>query len=225
MPRTLAAGKALPMPGVFLSTARGDPDEAFRIAQRYIKTRIAPPTLANWPWVVYDIWGTEAEGVEQALLDEIEPAASLGVELFYVDAAWYQGSSRKGNGDWGCGLGNYSEDREKFPKGLAHMSKQLHARGMKFGLWVGPNVVDSRLVPDRIPQRWVAQKDGQDRVLRIKDWEAPCLQVCLGCPEYVDFLKRNLSRIVPEFGLDWLKWDNSGNSGNSWTVQPRGPRA
>ena len=29
----------------------------------------------------------------------------MGVELYYVDASWYKGSSKKGDGDWGCGLG------------------------------------------------------------------------------------------------------------------------
>ena len=35
-------------------------------------------------------------------------------------------------------------------------------------------------------------------------------QVCLGCRGYLDFLTRELTRIVREFDLDWLKWDNSG---------------
>jgi alpha-galactosidase len=210
---TISPGELMRLPRLFLCAVNGEADDAFRSAQRYLKSNVAPKTLANWPWVVYDIWGTEPKGVEQALLDEIDPAANLGVELFYVDAAWYAGSSKKGNGDWGCGLGNYTDDREKFPRGLAHISQQVHARGMKFGLWVGPNIVDSRLVPDRIPQRWIAQKDGENRVLRIKSWESPALQVCLGCPEYVEFLKQNLSRIVREFNLDWLKWDNSGIPG------------
>ena len=221
----LAAGTTAALPTVFFCAIRGDPDDAFRIAQKYLRIRVAPKSLPNWPWVVYDIWGTESDGVEQALLEEIGHAASLGVELFYVDAAWYEGSSRKGNGDWGCGLGNYTEDRTKFPHGLAYMSKQVHERGMKFGLWVGPNIVDRRLVPDRIPSRWVAQKDGADRVLNIKAWESPCLQVCLGCPEYVAFLKQNLTHVVREFGLDWLKWDNSGIPGISGTMQSCRPRS
>jgi len=128
---SLAAGTTVALPAVFFCAIRGDPDDAFRIAQKYLRTRVAPKSLPNWPWVVYDIWGTESDGVEQALLEEIGHAASLGVELFYVDAAWYEGSSRKGNGDWGCGLGNYTEDRTKYPHGLAYMSKQVHERGMK----------------------------------------------------------------------------------------------
>jgi alpha-galactosidase len=203
----------LSTPPVFLALAHGDADEAFGVAQTYLKAHVFPKPLANSPWVVYDIWGTESEGVEKALLDEMEIAAGLGVELFYVDASWYKGSSKKGNGDWGCGLGNYTEDREKYPRGLAHLSEKAHALGMKFGLWVGPNIVDSRLVPDPIPRKWVAQQDGADRILTIPGWESTCHQVCLGCGEYIEYLKTNLTPIVSEFRLDWLKWDNSGIPG------------
>jgi alpha-galactosidase len=93
------------------------------------------------------------------------------------------------------------------------MAGRVHDRGMKFGLWVGPNIVDSRLAPATIPRRWLAQLDGTDRVLRIEGWEAPCNQVCLGCTEYVEYLKTALSRLVTDFHLDWLKWDNSGIPG------------
>jgi alpha-galactosidase len=209
----LAAGETLASPPVFLALTSGSVDDAFGLAQRYLKAYVFPKPLPDSPWVVYDIWGTESQGVEQALLDEMEFAAGLGIELFYIDASWYKGSSKKGNGDWGCGLGNYTEDREKFPHGLAHFSEKVHAKGMKFGLWVGPNIVDSRLIPDTIPQRWVAQMDGVDRVLKIKTWESPCPQICLGCPDYIDHLKKHLARIVDEFQLDWLKWDNSGIPG------------
>ncbi len=209
----VAPGESLASPPVFLALTRGSADDAFALGQKYLKAHVFPKPLPDSPWVVYDIWGTESQGVEQALLDEMEFAAGLGVELYYIDASWYKGSSRKGNGDWGCGLGNYAEDREKFPDGLAHFSGKVHAKGMKFGLWVGPNIVDSRLLPDPIPRRWVAQMDGVDKVLKIKTWESTCHQVCLGCPDYIEHLKTHLTRIVKEFQLDWLKWDNSGIPG------------
>lgn len=208
----LAGEESLTSPLVFLGVSSGDPDNAFRLAQRYLKT-LAPKALPHWPWVSYDIWATESSGVEQGILAEIETAHELGVELFYIDASWYEGSSKKGTGDWGCGLGNYRDDREKFPHGLANIADVVHARGMKFGLWVGPNIVDSRLVGKAIPREWIAQFDGKDRILTIKQWESPCHQVCLGCTAYISFLKDTLTRLVREFHLDWLKWDNSGIPG------------
>ncbi len=209
----MAPGELLAAPPVFLALKNGTADDAFGTAQKYLKAHVFPKPLPDSPWVVYDIWGTESQGVEQALLDEMEFAGGLGVELYYVDASWYKGSSKKGNGDWGCGLGNYAEDREKFPHGLAEFSRRVHDKRMKFGLWVGPNIVDSRLISDPIPRRWVAQQDGVDRILKIKAWESTCHQVCLGCPDYIEHLKTQLMRIVAEFQLDWLKWDNSGIPG------------
>jgi len=72
--------------------------------------------------------------------------------------------------------------------------------------------VDQRLIPNEIPHQWVGQRDGQDIITKIGGWEAPLVQLCLGNPEVVEHLKTNLSRIVREFHLDWLKWDNSGLS-------------
>jgi Melibiase len=80
------------------------------------------------------------------LLREVDFSAKLGVDVFNMDASWHLGSSKKGTGDWGCGHGHYADDRQTYPSGLASISHRVHEVGMKFGLWVGPNVVDSRIV-------------------------------------------------------------------------------
>jgi alpha-galactosidase len=167
----------------------------------------------GWPWVSYDIWSTDGANVEKNIHDEIPFAARLGVELFYLDASWYRNSSLKGTGDWGKGLGSYQEDRIKFPRGLRYLSDQVHAAGMKFGLWVGPNIVDITLVGQEIPENWLAHENGKPRELEIPSWEHKCAHVCLGSPAYADHLKEELTRLVKEYNLDWLKWDNSGLPG------------
>ena len=206
----MAAGEKLSAPRIFLALAQGDREQAFLTARHYMQRHVFPQPLRNWPWVVYDFWATDADGVQDALLHEVDFAATLGVDVFMHDASWYSGSSRKGTGDWGCGLGNYAEDREKYPMGLAAISRKVHGAGMNFGLWVGPNVVDSRLVGTTIPRRWTAQLEGKELTLHPDGWESSATQVCLGCREYIDFLKDKLTRIVRELDLNWLKWDNSG---------------
>jgi len=78
----------------------------------------------------------------------------------------------------------------------------------------GPEVVDSRLVGVTIPKQWAAQLKGKDLTLHPDGWESSVHQVCLGCREYIDFLKQELTHIVREFDLNWLKWDNSGIPGS-----------
>ena len=206
----MAPGERLPAPRVFLGLSHGDLEQAFLTTRHYMQQHVFPMPLQNFPWIVYDFWATEAEGVEEALLREVDFADKLGVDVFNMDAAWYLGSSKKGTGDWGCGLGHYADDRQKYPSGLVSISRRVHEAGMKFGLWVGPNVVDSRMVGTAIPKLWIAQVDGKDQTLQPSGWESSVSQVCLGCREYLDFLKKELTRLVRDFHLDWLKWDNSG---------------
>jgi alpha-galactosidase len=210
----MAAKEKLSSPRVFLGLARGSTEDAFLTARRYMQKHVFLDRPKNWPWVVYDFWATEPQGVEEALFSEVDFAAKLGIDVFVHDASWYEGSSKKGTGDWGCGIGHYNDDRQKLPSGLAAISRRVKDRGMKFGLWVGPNVVDSRIVGTVIPERWIAQSGGKDNTLHPDGWESSVHQVCMGCREYTDFLKKQLSRIVREFNLDWLKWDNSGIPGS-----------
>jgi alpha-galactosidase len=210
MQKTVASHATLDACPIFIGACGGDLDTAVNLALQHLRARILPPALSGAPWVSYDIWSTDASDVEKNILDESRFAAAMGVELFYLDAAWYHGSSTRGTGDWGKGLGSYLEDRSKFPRGLRYLSDQVHAAGMKFGLWVGPNIVDAALVPQEIPVSWLATVDGQRAELKIPAWENTCLQVCLGSTGYAEHLKRALIKLVEDYNLDWIKWDNSG---------------
>jgi alpha-galactosidase len=210
MEKTIAPKTTLAACPIFIGACGGDLDTAINMALEHLRTRILPPALSGAPWVSYNIWSTDAQDVEKKILDEIAFAATVGVDLFYLDASWYKGSSTRGTGDWGKGLGSYIEDRVKFPHGLRYMSDKVHASGMKFGLWVGPNIVDASLVPQEVPVSWLAMVDGKRAELKIPTWENPCLQVCIGSPDYAEHLKRSLAKLVEDYNLDWIKWDNSG---------------
>jgi alpha-galactosidase len=210
METRLEPGQRFEAPPLFIGACGGTLDDAVNLSLSHLRTRILPKPQANAPWVSYDIWSTDGSNVEKNIHDEIAFAAQLGVELFYLDASWYKNSSIKGLGDWGKGIGSYEEDRVKFPRGLRYLSDQVHAAGMKFGLWVGPNIVDVDLVPRTIPEKWLAHVDGKRAELNIKGWQNTVVQVCLGSPEYTEHLKTQLTRLVEEYNLDWIKWDNSG---------------
>ncbi len=210
METALQPGQRFEAPPIYIGACGGTLDDAVNLSLSHLRTRILPKPQANAPWVSYDIWSTDGSNVEKNIHDEIAFAAQLGVELFYLDASWYKNSSIKGQGDWGKGIGTYEEDRVKFPRGLRYLSDQVHAAGMKFGLWVGPNIVDVDLVPRVIPEKWLAHVDGKRAELNIKGWENTVVQVCLGSPDYAEHLKKELARLVEEYNLDWIKWDNSG---------------
>ena len=210
MEKNIAPKAGLAACPIFIGACGGELDTAVNLALDHLRARILTPALEGAPWVSYNIWSTDAKDVEKNILGEIPFAAAMGMDLFYLDASWYKGSSTRGNGDWGKGIGSYTEDRSKFPRGLRYLSDQVHAAGMKFGLWVGPNIVDSALVPHEIPLSWLALVDGKQAELKIPTWENTCVQVCIGSTGYAEHLKQSLAKLVEDYNLDWIKWDNSG---------------
>jgi len=212
--QNLPPGATLISPHVFLGVASGDLDDASNVTRDYLRTYVLPPTLPGSPFVCYDIWSTEDENVESRILEEARFAAErLGVEVFYHDASWYRDSDVTDKERWGVGLGSYAEDRRKFPSGLRHLADVVHGLGMKFGLWVCPEMVDvTAMEREGIPDAWMTTANGRFNVQNISGWN-PMKMLCLGDPDAEAHIRQNLLRIVADFQLDWLKWDASGLPG------------
>src|SRR5262249_51242857 len=115
------------------------------------------------PLVTYNTWfayGTRID--ETSMMREIDGNASLGVELFVLDAGWYAGAGASGPSDFESGLGSWQVDPARFPRGLRVLRDFAHTRGMKFGLWVEPERVSLDTV-DRSSlahESWLATHDG-----------------------------------------------------------------
>ena len=85
---------------------------------------------------------------EDFLLKEIEAAADLGVEVIQVDDGWQTGKSMnsakaqgKGawNGYWSVSPDFWVPDTNRFPHGLGFVTARAKAKGLRFGLWYGPD--------------------------------------------------------------------------------------
>jgi hypothetical protein len=211
----IGPGETVETPIAFLAVVKGDEDDAANAAIRYLKKNVLPAALPNSPLAAYCIWYTVPRS-EELLLEELKFARRIGFEVFYHDASWYEGSSlTPGTNDWSAGLGSYQESREKFPHGMAAFSQAVRAAGMKFGLWVDPGNVDSaRVAAGEIPARWLAMIDGRPLLTKHPSL-SPMSQLCLGDPEVVAWIKKNLTHIVDTWNLEWLKWDPSGTVDNN----------
>ena len=88
---------------------------------------------------------------QEFLLKEIEAGAKIGVDVIQIDDGWESGrtsnSERKAlagkekvwNGYWAADPDFWKEDRERFPDGLEFLVKRAAEKGMRFGLWYGPD--------------------------------------------------------------------------------------
>jgi alpha-galactosidase len=157
------------------------------------------------PLVTYNTWFAYGVTVnEDAMVAEMDLAASLGVELFVLDAGWYVGAGQNGDFDFDSGLGTWIPDRDRFPSSLASLADYAHGLGMKFGLWVEPARVALSTVdlPGLARQAWLATEGG--------DYGEPAnAQICFVHPDANNWVYNKLVTLIDQVRPDYLKWDDN----------------
>jgi alpha-galactosidase len=157
------------------------------------------------PLVTYNTWfvyGTRL--TEDDMVAEMDRAATLGVELFVMDAGWYLGAGETGDFDFDSGLGSWKADPDRFPSGLASLADYAHGVGMKFGLWVEPERVSQATVGKAglAQEPWLATR-GNDYGSALN------AQICLSGAAGRKWVMDQLVALVEQVRPDYLKWDNN----------------
>ncbi len=116
---------------------------------------------------------------QERILEVAEEASKLGIELFVLDDGWFG----KRNSDTGS-LGNWTENKEKLPDGLAHLAKAIKEKGMLFGLWFEPEMVS----------------DDTDLFKEHLDW-------VIGNPEVVEAIYSQMAHLLSTVTIDYIKLD------------------
>lgn len=135
-------------------------------------------------------------------------AAKLGIELFVLDDGWFGDRN-----DDHAGLGDYSVNLRKLPGGLKRLSRKLSKKGMKFGLWFEPEMVNenSDLFRDhpefavRIPGR--RSSLGRNQLV---------LDLCNS--EVRDYIVRNVCSVLDSADISYVKWDMNRHTSDMFSV-------
>jgi alpha-galactosidase len=167
-----------------------------------------PPPLRP---VLYNSWEATSFQVNetgQARLAEL--AARLGIECFVMDDGWFGGrsSDRAGLGDW-------TVNREKFPRGLGPLIERVNNLGMRFGLWVEPEMVNPDSDLYRAHPDWVYHFAGRTRSEYRNQ-----LVLNLARPDVAEWVFATLDRLLSENRIEFVKWDmNRSFSEPGWPAQ------
>ena len=152
--------------------------------------RPRPILINNWEATYFDF-------DEEKLLHIARRAAELGIELFVLDDGWYENR----NTDSGS-LGDWKVDRKKLPHGLDGLSERINALGLKFGLWMEPEMVsaDSELYRDH--PDWVIQTAGRLPMLCRDQYVLD-----LSRPEVEEYVWEKVYGTIRSANISYLKWD------------------
>ncbi|SHN47721.1 alpha-galactosidase [Cryptosporangium aurantiacum] len=135
----------------------------------------------------------------EPLLQLVDRAAEIGVERFVLDDGWFLGRR-----DDTAGLGDWSVDRTVWTEGLGPLADHVRARGLEFGLWVEPEMVnlDSELARTH-PEWLLAPAPGVGPASRNQ------YVVNVAHPEAFEYLLTSISALVSEYDIAYLKWDHN----------------
>jgi alpha-galactosidase len=168
---------------------------AFHRHQRSLPARPAGPRPVNlnvWEAVYFD---HDLDRL-RALADI---AAEMGVERYVLDDGWFRGRRHDR-----AGLGDWYVDEKVWPDGLGPLVDHVRARGMEFGLWFEPEMVNPDSDLYRSHPEWVLSTGG-----RIPLLERNQLVLDLSRPEVVDYLIERIDTLLSGYDISYVKWDHN----------------
>ncbi|WP_240049247.1 alpha-galactosidase [Mucilaginibacter psychrotolerans] len=150
--------------------------------------------LNNWEATYFDFNESKLGGL-------IRDTRKLGVDLFLLDDGWF-GNKYPRNGDH-AGLGDWQENKEKLPNGLVSLVKEAQTEGVKFGIWVEPEMVNPKSDLYAKHPGWVIKQPK-----RPEYYFRNQLVLDLANPAVQNFVYGIIdSLFIKNPGLAYIKWD------------------
>ena len=150
--------------------------------------------LDNWENTAFDF-------DEDVLTDLMREAKNLGVDMFLLDDGWF-GNKYPRKSD-NAGLGDWEVTHDKLPGGIKALTDAAKQAGVKFGLWIEPEMINPKSELYEKHPEWVIHYPNREiyyyRNQLVLDLSNPDVQ------EYVYGVVENLMKENPE--IAYFKWD------------------
>jgi hypothetical protein len=186
-------------------TGSGEP--ILPLIHHYLLHQITEFPASRVPEYYYNTWGMQRDigsasksiwevFTEERILEEIERAAKLNVEIFVLDDGWNQMQ------------GVWKPHRERLPNGLAPLREAIEAHGMKMGIWLSPMGIAREADRFNNNPQWVITDDN-DEPIRAQ-WGHPAFDFV---SDFKDTLVADSKWLIDQ-GARFFKWDaiNTFNS-------------
>lgn len=169
------------------------------IRSKYV-TSPRPILVNNWEATYFNF-------TEEKLYNIAKQAKEIGLDMFVLDDGWFG----KRDNDY-SGLGDWIVNEDKIKGGLPKLVKRIKTLGLKFGIWIEPEMVseDSDLYrehPDwvlRIPERRMTRSRHQ-------------LNLDITRKEVRDHVMKQIFKVLDSCEVDYVKWDMNRSVDNVYS--------
>ena len=161
-----------------------------RLARGTWRDKVRPILINSWEAFYFDFDAPKLLGLADA-------AADLGMELFVLDDGWFGKRD-----DSTSSLGDWYPNEEKLKGTLKELAEKINAKGLKFGLWIEPEMTNKDSDLYRAHPDWLLAEQGK--------------RICHSRTQYVlDFSKKEvreyigdmLENLLAEVPVSYIKWD------------------
>ena len=199
----LEPGESFTAPEVLLCCSAGGLGDLSRHYHTFLRRNIcrSPFRYARRPVLINNWEATYFTFTTDTICRIAEKAASLGVEMMVLDDGWFGKRD-----DDNSGLGDWFVNEKKLPGGLRPLIERVNALGMKFGLWVEPEMVSEDSDLYRAHPDWALTLPGRDPAMGRNQ-----LVLDMSRPEVVDYLTDRLGTLLAENHIEYIKWDMNRN--------------
>lgn len=138
---------------------------------------------------------------ENKLIGLIDEATKLGVDMFLLDDGWFankypRSSDRQGLGDW-------EETADKLPNGIGRLVEESQKKGIKFGLWIEPEMVNPKSELYENHKDWVIHLPNRDEYYFRNQ-----MVLDLSNPKVQDHVFGVVDKLMTKYpSIAFFKWD------------------
>lgn len=225
-PYTLDPGIAFVTPKAALVWSEHGRGEVSRQYHRWARRHLMPHGEALHPVLLNSWEGAHFDFNEQTLLQMMDGVKELGGEMFVLDDGWF-GSGQYARDDRNrdtAGLGDWTVNLRKIPHGLGWLAEEAGRRGLKFGLWVEPEMVNTKSHLAKAHPEWILREERRPLALGRGGTQVVLDYVNPGVRDNVYSQLDMLFSTIPS--LAYIKWDcnqNIVNPGSPYLLPDRQP--
>lgn len=154
------------------------------------KEAVRPVLLNSWEASYFDFTG-------DSIYELACQAKECGMEMLVLDDGWFGARS-----DDNRGLGDWFVNEEKLGGTLGELIKRVNAAGVKFGIWIEPEMVSEESELYRTHPDWAFQIPGKNPVRSRNQ-----LVLDFSRQEVVDYIFEQISSVLDQGTIAYVKWD------------------
>ena len=152
-----------------------------------------PVLLNNWE-------ATDMDFNEKLIVSLFDGAKEIGADTFLLDDGWFGNAHPRDHDN--AGLGDWQANTNKLPHGLSYLAGEANKRGINFGIWIEPEMMNPQSDLFEKHPDWAIQQPHREFIYGRNQ-----LDLDLSNPKVENFVWGVVSNVLSTPGVSFVKWD------------------